>query len=120
MAYRVQRNVRDVCTFGVLGQRYRETCGGLFGRVKREPQSLKKNKTTPRPSEHPPVMGGKMSKRLFALRKGASEVTTGTTVTTHKVVRSEKRRFRGNNGHYGNKAVSKEHLFVTSMMGQGE
>ena len=24
---------------------------------------LKKNQTTPRPSEHPPVMGGKMSKR---------------------------------------------------------
>ena len=26
--------------------------------------SLKKNHTTPRPSEHPPVMGEKMSKRL--------------------------------------------------------
>ena len=25
--------------------------------------SLKKNQSTPRPSEHPPVMGGKMSKR---------------------------------------------------------
>ena len=25
---------------------------------------LKKNQSTPRPSEHPPVMGGKMSKRL--------------------------------------------------------
>ena len=25
---------------------------------------LKKNQTTPRPSEHPPVMGEKMSKRL--------------------------------------------------------
>ena len=26
---------------------------------------LKKNQTTPRPSEHPPVMGGKMSKLLL-------------------------------------------------------
>ena len=25
---------------------------------------LKKNQSTPRPSEHPPVMGGKMSKRF--------------------------------------------------------
>ena len=27
-------------------------------------QSLKKNQNAPRPSEHPPVRGGKMSKRL--------------------------------------------------------
>ena len=30
---------------------------------------LKKNQSTPRPSEHPPVMGGKMSKRLGGISK---------------------------------------------------
>ena len=30
---------------------------------------LKKNQNTPRPSEHPPVMGEKMSKRLGAIKK---------------------------------------------------
>ena len=30
--------------------------------------SLKKNQSTPRPSEHPPVMGGKMSKRLGGIK----------------------------------------------------
>ena len=31
---------------------------------------LKKNQTTPRPSsEHPPVMGGKMSKRLGGIKR---------------------------------------------------
>ena len=29
---------------------------------------LKKNQSTPRPSEHPPVMGGKMSKRLGGIK----------------------------------------------------
>ena len=29
---------------------------------------LKKNQTTPRPSEHPPVMGEKMSKRLGGVK----------------------------------------------------
>ena len=29
---------------------------------------LKKNQNTPRPSEHPPVMGGKMSKRLGGIK----------------------------------------------------
>ena len=30
---------------------------------------LKKNQTTPRPSEHPPVMGEKMSKRLGEIKR---------------------------------------------------
>ena len=30
--------------------------------------SLKKNQSTPRPSEHPPVMGGEMSKRLGGIK----------------------------------------------------
>ena len=30
--------------------------------------SLKKNQSTPRPSEHPPVMGEKMSKRLGGIK----------------------------------------------------
>ena len=30
---------------------------------------LKKNQTPPRPSEHPPVMGGKMSKRLGGIKR---------------------------------------------------
>ena len=30
---------------------------------------LKKNQTTPRPSEYPPVMGGKMSKRLGGIKR---------------------------------------------------
>ena len=30
---------------------------------------LKKNQTTPRPSEHPPVMGGKVSKRLGGIKR---------------------------------------------------
>ena len=30
---------------------------------------LKKNQTTPRPSEHPPVMGGEMSKRLGGIKR---------------------------------------------------
>ena len=29
---------------------------------------LKKNQSTPRPSEHPPVMGGRMSKRLGGIK----------------------------------------------------
>ena len=30
---------------------------------------LKKNQNTPKPSEHPPVMGGKMSKRLGGIKR---------------------------------------------------
>ena len=30
--------------------------------------SLKKNQNTPRPSEHPPVKGGEMSKRLGRIK----------------------------------------------------
>ena len=30
---------------------------------------LKKNQTTPRPSEHPPVMGGKMPKSLGGIKR---------------------------------------------------
>ena len=30
---------------------------------------LKKNQTTPRPSEHPPVMGEKMSKRFGGIKR---------------------------------------------------
>ena len=30
---------------------------------------LRKNQTTPRPSEHPPVMGEKMSKRLGGIKR---------------------------------------------------
>ena len=30
---------------------------------------LKKNQTTPKPSEHPPVMGEKMSKRLGGIKR---------------------------------------------------
>ena len=33
---------------------------------------LKKNQTTPRSSEHPPVMGKKMSKRLGGIKKAAN------------------------------------------------
>ena len=32
-------------------------------------RSLKKNQITPRPSEHPPVMGEKMSKRLGGIKR---------------------------------------------------
>ena len=32
-------------------------------------QFLKKNQNTPRPSEHPPVMGEKMSKRLGGIKR---------------------------------------------------
>ena len=32
------------------------------------PDNLKKNQNTPRPSEPPPVMGGKMSKRLGGIK----------------------------------------------------
>ena len=32
-------------------------------------RSLKKNQTTPRPSEHPPVMGKKMSKRSGGIKR---------------------------------------------------
>ena len=31
--------------------------------------SLKKNQSTPRPSEHPPVKGGEMSKRLGGIKR---------------------------------------------------
>ena len=43
---------------------------GSRSRMKRRAmiQSLKKNQSTPRPSEHPPVMGGKMSKRLGGIK----------------------------------------------------
>ena len=34
-----------------------------------ESTCLKKNQTTPRPSEHPPVMGGKLSKRLGGIKR---------------------------------------------------
>ena len=39
---------------------------GTIGNV--ECSCLKKNQNTPRPSEHPPVMGGKMSKRLGGIK----------------------------------------------------
>ena len=32
------------------------------------PICLKKNQSTPRPSKHPPVMGGKMSKRVGGIK----------------------------------------------------
>ena len=32
-------------------------------------RGLKKNQNTPRPSEHPPVMGEKMSKRLGRIKR---------------------------------------------------
>ena len=38
--------------------------GGLLPDINILMIYLKKNQTTPRPSEHPPVMGEKMSKRL--------------------------------------------------------
>ena len=45
--------------------RFRKTLSaGDCRRVK-----LKKNQTTPRPSEHPPVMGGEMSKRLGGIKR---------------------------------------------------
>ena len=37
-------------------------------RSKRVDRCLKKNQSTPRPSEHPPVMGEKMSKRLGGIK----------------------------------------------------
>ena len=46
--------------------------------TKKLPESyccLKKNQSTPRPSEHPPVMEGKMSKRLGGI-KGCKYKTT--------------------------------------------
>ena len=33
------------------------------------PEGLKENQNTPRPSEHPPVMGEKMSKRLGGIKR---------------------------------------------------
>ena len=38
------------------------------GTPKQKQTSLKKNQSTPRPSEHPPVMGEKMSKRLGGIK----------------------------------------------------
>ena len=35
---------------------------------KKNVNALKKNQSTPRPSEHPPVMGGEMSKRLGGIK----------------------------------------------------
>ena len=49
-AFRPENNV------GVSSQTINDTC-------------LKKNQTTPRPSEHPPVMGEKMSKRLGGIKR---------------------------------------------------
>ena len=34
------------------------------GQLNREVKCLKRNQNAPRPSEHPPVRGGEMSKRL--------------------------------------------------------
>ena len=62
---------------------------------------LKKNQTTPRPSEHPPVVGEKMSKRLggfvlfyyyFFVRKYPSSCDC-TEIRTHVPI--DARRFRG-------------------------
>ena len=36
--------------------------------VERKGRCLKKNKNAPRPSEHPPVRGGKVSKRLGGIK----------------------------------------------------
>ena len=41
--------------------------GGLFGNIWSS-WFLKKNQKTPRPSEHPPVRGEKMSKRLGGIK----------------------------------------------------
>ena len=47
----------------------RKVRGSTVGRLNAEKQQfLKKNQSTPRPSEHPPVMGGKMSKRLGEIK----------------------------------------------------
>ena len=40
------------------------TVPGIF-----KEKSVVKNQTTPRPSEHPSVMGGKMSKRLGGIKR---------------------------------------------------
>ena len=37
---------------------------------------IKKNQSAPRPSEHPPVMGGKMSKRLGGIKGCKYKATT--------------------------------------------
>ena len=37
-------------------------------KVKNKVRCLKKSQSTPRPSEHPPVMGGKMPKRLGGIK----------------------------------------------------
>ena len=38
------------------------------GKSEKKKSCLKKNQSTPRPSEHPPVMGGKMPKRLGGIK----------------------------------------------------
>ena len=42
--------------------------GGTDSEVLLLYNSLKKNQNAPRPSEHPPVRGGKMSKRLGGIK----------------------------------------------------
>ena len=37
---------------------------------------LKKNQNAPRPSEHPPVRGGEMSKRLGGIKEGCKFKTS--------------------------------------------
>ena len=44
-------------------------CQNVIGRAKGVYVYLKENQNTPRPSEHPPVMGGKMSKRLGGIKR---------------------------------------------------
>ena len=39
--------------------------------------SLKKNQNAPRPSEHPPVRGGKMSKRLGGIKGCKNKTSSG-------------------------------------------
>ena len=50
----------------------------------------KKNQNTPRPSEHPPVMGGKMSKRLGGI-KGCKYKTSSCYCLLRRAVRSYQR-----------------------------
>ena len=50
---------------GAISLRYEKYVKVILGRFG---MSLKKNQNTPRPSEHPPVMGEKMSKRLGGIK----------------------------------------------------
>ena len=78
----IEEEVRFRSYIGVIGQCVRycavrsrlslasggDVVAGTMVEVVGTVEYLKKNQSTPRPSEHPQVMGGKMSKRLGGIK----------------------------------------------------